>query len=260
MNSIHISKRGFDNLVEVKSHRQLIQLMDDIIKITRTIPKQILKQEILDRGDIPILDSKSGLNITINCIDLKTRFNLNKLLECSKSICKEPLRKYLELKGLSDYYFFVELLQKTYDKSSDLFYDIESFQDGNITSFKTIEKLKKYYFENIKDIKVLNITKESFQKVFYFYDIPSTYKSSPDYNITDRDTIPQEIVDLMEVEDSNEARGKFNQIINYFNNDANKTKSLIQCSIKLLNGDQKSQITFKYNLEDGDIKSVDEFF
>jgi hypothetical protein len=64
----------------------------------------------------------------------------------------------------------------------------------------------------------------------------------------------------MEVEDSNEARGKFNQIINYFNNDANKTKSLIQCSIKLLNGDQKSQITFKYNLEDGDIKSVDEFF
>jgi hypothetical protein len=181
-------------------------------------------------------------------------------LECSKSICKEPLRKYLELKGLSDYYFFVELLQNTYNKSSDLSYDIENFQDGNITSFKTIEKLKKYYFENIKDIKVFNITKESFQKVFYFYDIPSTYKSSPDYNITDKDTIPQEIVDLVEVADSSEAKDKLNKIINNFKNDTDKTKSLIQCSIKLLNGDQKSQITFKYNLEDGDIKSVDEFF
>lgn len=271
LHTVSLTKQSFDELLDIKAENQMMLLITNFEDILKKQNAKDFRDNFMDQ-DIPIIDSKSGLNVTVHCKDLTTRFNLNKLLSCiiktNNTQCAKPIVNYLDKKELSDYYLFLEMLKDTYDidhkeglGGSELAIEDMDFQEGNITSFKTISKIKDEYFKLLKDPKVLDITKEDFEKVFYFYE--EIYK---DNNLT---TPPnQEVCLSLGYEESNqECQDSFNTVVNSSNSkpyDTNKTKSLIQCSIKLYNGDNINQTTFKYNLSDKNkekkLESIDEFF
>ncbi len=268
LQTVTISKSSFDELINIKEENQLILLLKDIDNILKKQKAQDIKQYFIDQT-IPIIDKKSGLNMTINCIDLNNRLDLNKLLKCKEDSCKEVVLKYLDTKELDDSEYFYKLLRDISKKSdNNEFMDDEVYQ-GDIVNFVSIQKVKDKYLKQIRDARVEKITKEDFKQVFYFFD-----KKTKESNISEKiKSLPSCKLLGFISEDSDECIEYLNNIKNVLNKKVNpkkskskkviQTKDLVECSLKLYQEDNIHQIIFKYNLSSkskNKIVSIDESF
>jgi len=271
LQTLSLSKKSFDELMDVKSQNQLLVYFENLQDILKNQTVENLKDVLLDQGQIPISDEKSGVNISFSCKALDSRIDLNSCVKSKE--CREIIKEYAKKNNLADSDFFVALLQDTVDpkegeermSGSRIIIDDKSFSDGCIVSFKTIQKIKDKYFHQIRDPKIYNIKEDDFLDVFYLSDKKLDHESN--------ETEPSDSVKLYLDCYEKECQDKFAKINlslnkttsckNSENNQSIQTKYLIQCNISQYIGDKTHTIVFKYNMQKNTKKrvvSIDEFF
>ncbi len=281
LQTVSISKSSFDDLMDIKIQNQELVFMQDLINIINKFEPKDFKDNFVDKEAIPVMDDKSGLNLTISCISMGKRFNLNQLLLCKKDksdICDNVIREFAKKYELADGDYLLALLKDTVNfhdnerasGSRISFYD-KTFSDGKIINYKTITQIEDYYYHELKDENIYKISKEDFLNVFYLFD------QKTDNNNTDA-TPTFEVCDILGFKDDKEScKTEFNKINKSIKptlkeetkSKANKknhpfqTNNLIQCTVNYYKGDETHSIVFKYNLGKNSKKrvvSIDEFF
>jgi len=271
LQTVDLSKKSFDELMEVKSTNQLLVYMQNLEDMLKDKNIDDLKDVLLDKGDIPIFDEKTGVNLTLSCKALDSRIELNHCIKSKE--CLEVLRRYAKEKELSDEDFFIALLQDTVDPKeagerspgSRIVIDNRTFSDGCIVNFKTIEQIKDKYFHDIKDPNIYKIKEDDFLDVFYMSDLKLRF----DENNSEPVQSVQKYLDCYDG-DCQDRFSKINISLNKTtscknseNNQTIQTKYLIQCKISQYSGDKVHAIVFEYDLQKNKKKrvvSIDEFF
>ena len=275
--TVSISKSSFDDLMDIKVQNQELILMDDLINIINKFDAKDFKDNFVDQDPIPVMDEKSGLNLTIECQSLDKRFNLNQLLMCKKDICNNVIREFAKKYELVDEDYLLALLKDTVNfhdnerasGSRISFYD-KTFSDGKIINYKTITQIEDYYYHELKDENIYKIKKEDFLNVFYLFD------KKLDGNVTSSPT--DEVCEVLGFKDDKEScKTEFIKINSSIKKTLNKgtkskaskknhpikTNNLIQCTVNYYKGDESHSVVFKYDLDKKSKKrvvSIDEFF
>jgi len=275
MQTVSISKSSLDELMQIKTQNQLLSYVLDMQKILKSQNPDDIKEYLVDKGDIPIFDEKSGVNISFSCISTDSRLNLNRLLLCENVKCNEIIKRYARDKELVDEDYFLSLLKDTVNplkagerrSGSRIVLDDPYFSDGCILNFKTIKKIEDRYFKELRDPNIYKIKKDEFLDIFYL-----SSKKELDNNESEPTDEVSKVLGCMENDDS--CAKEFNTIKDIINaslkktttcssSDNNKTiqtKYLIQCNVKLYKGDDTHSMVFKYDLKQKRVVDIDEFF
>jgi len=274
MQTVSLSKSSFDDLMSIKNQNQLSLYMLNLTNLLQSQNESDIKDYLVDQGDIPIFDEKSGVNISISCRSLDKRLNLNKLLSCDKEECDDVIKTYAKELELADDDYFLALLkdtvapQKNQERrsGSKIILDDKTFSDGCILTYKTIEQIQEKYFAEVRDPNIFKIKKDEFLDMFYLLDlrVKDSNESSPSDRLS-------QALGCLENDDS--CQKEFLKINNSLKNITNcagsennqtiQTKYLIQCKINIYKGDESHSVVFKYNLDKKAKKrvvSIDEFF
>ncbi len=244
LQTVAISKSSLDDLMSLKRQNQMMLLINDAKKILEN--KDLVDYLTENETKIPIQDQKSGLSLTFSCVSLKTRFDLDKLLNCPKTECKNIIIDYANKHDLGSDTFFYELLKK-----------------HKINSLNDLKKIKELYLADTRDFYIENITKDDFEKYFFVSDLNISY--AKDYKYAPS----KDICKLFDLSDDDQGcKSRFQTIIkNFIPPKGKKTstkqtniKNLIKCKINLYNGSQENGAVFKYDTNKKEIVSIDEFF
>jgi len=270
LQSVSISKSSLDDLVEIKTQNQQLAFLKDFSDVIGQYSAEDFKDVFVDKIDLPVYDSKSGINLLFSCKALENRLDLNRLLRLGKPNYDDFVREFLSKYELADSEFFLALLKDTVSVRGDesvsgskiALYD-KSFSDGSLVTYKSIEQMQEYYYKEIRDKNIFNMTKKDFLDVFFLLDEKKVFiKSVATQKMCDRIGFKDDLEGCKKAVEEydksiKKSLKKATKSKRNDNNQTNQTKDLIQCDMM---DSQNHGLVFKYDLKNKKLVSVDEFF
>jgi hypothetical protein len=285
MVSISISKKSFDQVTYIDARNQFSVVFKDFVNILRANSKKIKKAEDLETFLLfsmpPMKEPKSEVEIGFLLESQMGKLNINYILDRidkdkgdeNSTYLSEPLIRYFSMFKLKEPQMLLDILNDTYDKD-----DIErgayseianidfDFSQGKIYSFRHLNKIFDQYFKVSRDPNIFNINKEAWEEVFYYGDTNKSRQLLDCNQLENTSTIglltnnkfqDGSMVNYCDVFKNPQDYDLKNLKDIYTIKDFNKTNYLIKCDIIFNTENFNQNISFNYDIKNGEISNID---
>jgi hypothetical protein len=186
----------------------------------------------------------------------------------------EPLLRYFSIFELKEPQMLLDILNDTYDKDdmergaySEIANIDFDFSQGKIYSFRHLSKIFDQYFKISRDPNIFNINKEAWEEVFYYGDTNKSRQLLDCNQLENTSTIglltnnkfqDGSMVNYCDVFKNPQDYDLKNLKDIYTIKDFNKTKHyLIKCDIIFNTENFNQNISFNYDIKNGEISNID---
>jgi hypothetical protein len=281
---LKFSKIQFENVTRVDAQNQFATLFKDFTKMIKSF--DINSSEGLDlflSVSIPrVAESKSGVGVGFEVESLMSKLNINNILyQLSKGgdferdpikeeYLRRPIEKFLAKFELSDPFLFIDILLDSIDSDdfprgaeSEIVNEEPDFTQGEIYDFDHFQKIKDYYFKRTKDEKIFKITRDEFEKFFYFGEVKKygmldcsklDLEGALSLIVNDEMVLAQ---DTDYCKESNSSSMKKLKKIYNISQYTKKKKYLVKCIIYLDTENYQRAISFDYDVNSKRISNID---
>ncbi len=284
--SVSISQSRFNKVVEIDEENQFMVVFGDFTKmITKFDINSSESLELFLSMQIPpIVEAKTKIGLGFRAQSMMDKLNINYILHSlvehetnttnryQDIYLRRPLEKFFAFFSLSDPFLMIDFLLDTVDKDlverggfSEIAAEDFDFRVGKIYNFEHFKKITQVYYKQTKDTHIFNITKEKFEKYFYFgepKDPPLLDCSSP-FVLPAMELITEdELVITQETDFCQEANRTLKTLNKIYNISQfeNKKKYLVKCTLNLDTENGLREISFVYDVKEKRISNIDKNF
>ncbi len=288
--SVSISKSRFDKVVEIDAENQFSIVFQDFTKLITQfdINSSDALSLFLSMDLPPIMEEKTKIGLGFSATSMMDKLNINYILASlvdhetntkgayQDPYLRRPLEKFFRKFELSDPFTMIDFLLDTVDKDdleranfSEIATEDFDFRQGKIYNFEHFKKIREYYYKSTHDENVFKITREEFERYFYFgepkerllLDCDSLYVANAMGLIVEDEMMIEEATDYcVEANVTNNPNMKtLNKIYN-ISQFANKKKYLVKCILNLDVENRLREISFDYDVSTKRISNIDKNF
>ena len=285
--SVSISKARFDKVVSIDNENQFSMIFKDFTHIITQfdVNSSDSLALFLEFKLYPLPEKTTHIGVGFYSESLMDKLNINYILASlvnhetnatgayQDPYLRRPLEKFFAIFELSDPFSMIDMMLDTIDKDdlerssySEIVSEDFDFRQGKIYDFEQFQKIKEYYYKATGDAHVFKITKEIFEKYFYFGEVKDRLlldcKSPLIANalslIVEDEMMISKESDICQESNSTQMR-TLNEIYN-ISQFVNKKKYLVKCTLNIDTEDKMREISFRYDVSTKRISDIDKNF
>ncbi len=263
--SVNIFNKSIEDVYKIENRNRFNVLFMDILAILDKKVKDVTTADRLSEflGVYPpLIDSKSGISISIDIEPKPNRININNLYYKHKVdfVTKAFLEKLFLHYEVADGDFLYRLFLDTIDNDesergaqTEIVLKDFDFRNGKIENKKHLDKILDYYISVTGDKSVKNIP---WDKLIFFGERDKKY-------ILDCDRMFPELVEILFGEKAEISCADIQKLgISAFNYAPFKkgTDYLVTCRISFIFDEKEERVKFDYNLKTHEVTNIEKYF